>query len=248
VCEENTITLLSGWWFDAEKVEESGVEVSSATEVFPCLNPFACVTDVKNVSVSCSTGYMGVLCGACDLKGQGYMRSGQLCRECGSLAYNIVFVSGLALVGVAYILYVIAFQDFSSTESDQRPVVIKITMSFCQMLTVLGVFKARGTALFNELVQRPAAIVGGGVSSALPLKCLLNSQIYGSFMLNMATPILACIITALLIGPVWIAKRVIEAMRASRPPRQAPKEKVNILCCCRTETLEEWEKKMWTHR
>jgi hypothetical protein len=154
------------------------------------------------------------------------MRSGQLCRECGSLWYNIVFVSGLAVVGVVYILYVIAFQDFSSTESDQRPVVIKITMSFCQMLTVLGVFKARGTALFNELVQRPAAIAGGGVSSALPLKCLLNSQIYGSFMLNMATPILACFVTALLIGPVWIAKRVIEAMRASRAPRQAPKEKV----------------------
>jgi len=247
VCEDNVITLLSGWWFDEEVLERKGVQLTGDTEIFACLNEFACVTDVKNVSVSCSTGYSGALCGACDLEGQGFMRSGQLCRRCDSYIYNIIFVSGMAAVAVVYILYVIAFQDFSSSENDQRPVVIKIAMSFCQMLTVLGVFKARGTAMFNEIVQRPASIVGGGVSSALPLKCLLNSQIYGAFLLNMLTPLLACGVTALLIGPVWIGKRVYEAMRGSRPPRKAPREKFLVLCC-RWEKMEPWETDMWMLR
>ena len=99
-------------------------------------------------------------------------------------------------------------------------------MSFCQMLTVLGVFKARGTALFNELVQRPAAIVGGGVSSALPLKCLLNSQIYGSFLLEYGdTRSSRALLPALLIGPVWIAKRMMRRCvhRAPRDKRQRRK-------------------------
>jgi hypothetical protein len=118
-------------------------------------------------------------------------------------------------------------------------------MSFCQMLTVLGVFKARGTALFNELVQRPASIAGGGISSALPLKCLLNSQVYGTFGVNMLTPILACALTAFLIGPVWLVKRLQEAVLASYPPRRAPLEKVRTICCCRSVKMAEWERKMW---
>jgi hypothetical protein len=137
----------------------------------------------------------------------------------------------------------VAFQNFSTDVNDQREVVLKIAMSFCQMLTVLGVFKARGTALFNEIVQRPASIAGGGVSSMLPLKCLLNSQIYGSFFVNMLTPWLAMFSTGLLIVPVWSCKRVHEAIRASRPPRRAPEEKIRVCCLCRSMRLESWEKK-----
>jgi hypothetical protein len=247
ICESNEITLLNGWWFDSEAVARSGKEVTSETEVFMCLNENSCVVDVVNVTVSCSAGYMGVLCGACNLKGEGYMRSGQICRKCDSFATNVIFVTAMAVIAVAYILYVIAFQDFASTENDQRGVVIKIAMSFCQMLAVLGVFKARGTVLFNELVQRPASIAGGGISSVLQLKCLMNSQIYGTFMLSMMTPIIACTLTAILIGPVWFIKRVQEMLRASYPPRRAPIEKVNVLRCCRKERMEDWEKKLWLH-
>ena len=113
------------------------------------------------------------------------------------------------------------------------------------MLTVLGIFKARGTALFNEIIQRPASIVGGGVSSALPLKCLLNSQIYGSFIVNMATPFIAIAVTAVVIGPVWACKKLQETIRASRPPRRAPVEKVRVCCFCRSKRLELWEQDLW---
>ena len=245
VCEDNEIRLIGSWWFDTELLAATpNLELSSETAMHACLNELACYTDVYNRTVSCNEGYSSVLCGACDLNA-GFMRSGQLCRECDSFAMNVAWVVCLILTGVGYILYVVAFQDFSSTTGDERPVVIKIAMSFCQMLTVLGVFKARGTALFNELVQRPASIVGGGISAALPLKCLLNSQIYGSFILNMTTPLLAIIATSFLIGPVWACKRAHEAIRASRPPRRAPLEKVMICCCCKRAKLESWEKGVW---
>jgi len=245
ICEGNEITLLEGWWFDTEAVARSGKEISGETEIFMCLNPDACATDVGNITVSCNYGYSGVLCGACDLEEAGYMRSGQICRKCDSFLYNVIFVTWMGVIAIVYILYVIAFQNFSAKQNDQRGVVIKIAMSFCQMLTVLGVFKARGTALFNELVQRPASIAGGGFSSALPLKCLLNSQIYATFAVNMLTPIAACALTAVLIGPVWLLKRIQEAVRASYPPPHAPIEKVRVLCCCRTKKMAEWERKMW---
>ena len=245
ICEENKITLLNNWWFDAQKLKDNGnAEVSATTQMLGCLNEFACTTDVRNVTVTCSAGYSGVLCGACELE-NGYMRSGQLCRECDSYLYNVLFVAGLAAHGICYILYVIAFQDFASDAGDQRPVVLKIAMSFCQMLTVLGVFKARGTALFNELVQRPASIAGGGISSALPLKCLLNSQIYGTFILNLMTPPAVALLTALLIVPVWVCKRVQEAERASRPPLKAPRTKINVIACCKQQPVAFAEGKVW---
>ena len=249
ICEDNEITLLDGWWYEGKNgLAQSGEEISGETEVFMCLNELACATDVKNITVTCNEGYIGVLCGGCNLKEENYMRSGQLCRKCDSFLYNIVFVAGMGSIAIGYILYVIAFQNFSSKQNDQRGVVMKIAMSFCQMLTVLGVFKARGTALFNEIVQRPASIAGGGISSALPLKCLLNSQIYGTFVMNILTPIFACALTALLMGPVWIAKRVQEAVLASFPPPRAPIEKIRVLCCCRTEKMASWERKMWMHK
>ena len=244
ICEENELTLLDSWWFDTVALEVKGVEISSETEMFPCLNPLSCIVDQMNRTVSCSDGYSSVLCGACVIERR-FIRSGQLCRECGTFFSNALFVAAMVIGASFYVVYVVAFQDFSSTEGDQRPIVIKIMMSFCQMLTVLGVFKARGTALFNELVQRPASIVGGGFSSALPIKCLQNSQIYGSFLLNMATPFLAACLTAVVIGPIWICKRASESMRASRPPRRAPNEKIKALCCCRRTKMEEWERNTW---
>jgi hypothetical protein len=237
ICEDNEIKLLDGWWYEGRNgFTQSGEEISGETEVFMCLNELACATDVKNITVTCNEGYIGVLCGGCNLKEENYMRSGQLCRKCDSFLYNIVFVAGMASIAIGYILYVIAFQNFSSKQNDQRGVVMKIAMSFCQMLTVLGVFKARGTALFNEIVQRPASIAGGGISSALPLKCLLNSQIYGPFIVNMLLPPLALAGAALIMVPTAIVERHIRNRR-SRSKAPVFKGKFNIPRCLAVHKL-----------
>ena len=59
------------------------------------------------------------------------------------------------------------------------------------MVGVLGIFKARGTKVFNDVIGKASEVGGGSVTSILPIKCLLsaNSDIYGSFLLNMALPV-----------------------------------------------------------
>ena len=64
------------------------------------------------------------------------------------------------------------------------------------MLGVLGIFKAKGTDVFNEVASRPAEVVGGSFTSLLPIKCALNSQIYGPFLITMLLPFVLLIVAA----------------------------------------------------
>ena len=248
ICTENTLTLLPEWWFDQAWVDAGhgrDGELTGDTEMWECLSEDACITDAANVTVTCAEGYYGPMCGACDLHGKGggwgggYMRSGITCRKCDAWWLNIFVVMYMAGTYVNYIFYVVAFQDFAS-ESDQRPVVLKITMSFAQMLSVLGVFKARGTAVFNEVVQRPAKIAGGGVSSIVNLKCFLNDQLYSTFMLDMLTPLIAAGLTIVLIMPVYIIKQVEWAIIHSAPPARPPREVTTLLL--KQRTILGWER------
>jgi hypothetical protein len=74
--------------------------------------------------------------------------------------------------------------SFDRLPGDYSSVVNKILISHLQMLGVLGIFKAKGTAIFNEVVNRPAEIVGGSFTSVLPIKCALGSQVYGAFNMS----------------------------------------------------------------
>ena len=82
------------------------------------------------------------------------------------------------------------------------------------MLGVLGIFKAKGTAVFNDVASRPSEIVGGSFTSLLPIKCALNSQIYGPFILNMSAPPAALIAAAVLMIPKYLLERKIRRARA----------------------------------
>ena len=78
----------------------------------------------------------------------------------------------------------------------------------------MGVFKAKGTAVFNDVASRPSEIVGGSFTSLLPIKCALNSQIYGPFILNMSAPPAALIAAAVLMIPKYLLERKIRKARA----------------------------------
>jgi hypothetical protein len=114
----------------------------------------------------------------------------------------------------------------------------KIAFSFTQMLGVLGIFKARGTKVFNEVMARPAEVVGGSVTSMVQIKCALNSQIYGPFVLNMALPPLIIATAALLLVPKTIAEYYVrrgrgDAAAPGAPPALPPpfKGKYNLPRC-----------------
>jgi hypothetical protein len=118
-----------------------------------------------------------------------------------------------------------------------------------QMLGVLGIFKAKGTAVFNEAALRPAEVVGGSFTSMLPIKCALQSQIYGPFLLTMALPFLLLALAGLLLIPIYLGKK---AMRKKRVGQNAPRFKVRCnlprcIGCCRAmrkpmtaADIEEW--------
>jgi hypothetical protein len=88
------------------------------------------------------------------------------------------------------------------------------------MLGVLGIFKAKGTSVFNEVASRPAEIVGGSVTSMLPIKCVLESQIYGPFILTMSLPFLLITIASLLLVPRAFCEKKLRTQRQGKePPR-----------------------------
>ena len=95
------------------------------------------------------------------------------------------------------------------------------------MLGVLGIFKAKGTDVFNEVASRPAEVVGGSFTSLLPIKCALNSQIYGPFLITMLLPFVLLIVAALLVIPKVLVELL---LRRGRDEEEAPvfKGRMNI--------------------
>ena len=84
------------------------------------------------------------------------------------------------------------------------------------MVGVLGIFKAKGTKVFNELVARPSEIIGGSLTSLLPIKCALQSQIYGTFLLNMTLPLILLVVAALIMIPTALVEKRIREGRGAR--------------------------------
>lgn len=103
-------------------------------------------------------------------------------------------------------------------------------MSHIQMLGGLGIFKAKGTKVFSEWVLIPSAVAGGSITSALAVKCVLGSQIYAPFILNMALPPAGLGIAGLLMIPTAVIERCV---RRKRRQGSAPvfKGKFNIPRC-----------------
>ena len=78
------------------------------------------------------------------------------------------------------------------------------------MLGVLGIFKARGTKVFNEWIGKTSQIAGGSLTSMLAIKCILGTQVYGPFLLNMALPFIIAILLFIVIIPTTFFRRLCE--------------------------------------
>jgi hypothetical protein len=123
--------------------------------------------------------------------------------------------------------YFVVRHSFAASQGDYSATVQKVMISHLQMLGVLGIFKARGTAVFNDVVNRPAEIIGGSFTSMLPVKCALQSQIYGPFLLNMSMPLIMLALAAVILIPKALGER---CMRERRKGHEAPpfKGKLNL--------------------
>ena len=257
ICKESVLTIMPNWWFaplDDLNINGERPMLDYTVPLWACLNEECCIAGVEIVdtqgkgdvtyhSVTCAEGYYGPLCGACDVK-LDYLRSGTGCKKCWHYVLTYIAAGGMGLGLVGWLFWVVAFQDFSTEQGDHTGIVFKTLMSFCQMLTVLGIFKARGTALFNSVVRQPAQIVGGSLTSALPLKCIMKSQLYGGFVINIFTLPGMAAVTMLIIAPVWVGKVVYSRYIAGTPLPAAPT--TTRTSCCRTRLTTKWERKKWT--
>ena len=126
--------------------------MNESTSFFPCINPIACrnisyvpvggIYDINasasaqaegrfNYSVTCETGYSGILCGAC-AKGYGEttFASALTCSTCPDPALNIVLV-------VAFLLFVIALVVFivQKKMKKNRASLTRIMLTFLQFMS-----------------------------------------------------------------------------------------------------------------
>ena len=246
-CEDNTVVVLSNFWF--ARIANARNKIDESVAVFACLNDVCCAPplpiDAAQKEVTCNKGYRGVLCGACERE-RGYIRSGQGCVLCWALLWNVAVALAMAIAMIAVLVFIIAFKNFEPKLGEYHTVIAKMIMSYCQMLMVLGIFKARGTQLFNDITQRPAEIVGGSLTSAFPLKCLMGSSLYGPFLLNMLTPIIVGVACGLILVPVWVCKVVERRKRAALPAPHAPAVKRDATKCgCPKRALTLWEREQF---
>jgi hypothetical protein len=162
--------------------------------------------EAESLSCNSKKGYFGPLCGACDRdndRGGGFFtRSGALCAQCWDDVGSYFAVLGLIVLLLIGMCHLVLRHSFNRAVGDYSATVQKIAMSHLQMLGVLGIFKARGTKVFNEVLSRPAEVLGGSLTSMLPVKCAMKSQIYGPFIMNMAAPPILVSIAVLMIIPM----------------------------------------------
>ena len=208
-----------------------------------------------------------------------FTRSGSGCVQCWADWENWLAFLAMGLVLLLGLVYIVSRHSFAAEPGEYAATVQKLAIShlqvcvitrrdlanlICQrcspslaapssscsqMLGVLGIFKARGTAIFNDVASRPAEVVGGSVTSMLPIKCALQSQIYGPFLLTMALPVLLLTVAGLLLIPKSFGEK---AMRKKRVGQDAPRFKVRFnlprcIGCCRAmrkpmtaADIEEW--------
>jgi hypothetical protein len=258
---------MENWWFPPIA---DGKIFDEDVQMIECLNEKSCnqpsYDETGEVAtppreVTCRTGYTGVLCGVCETS-KFYIRSGRMCRQCDEYdqyigkgmhgLLNWVLTGGMLLVVLGWLIYIVAFHNFEIMRGDHRSVVLKIIMSFCQMLSVLGIFKARGTAMFNEIMRQPADLAGGGISGASFLKCSLNSvypgisQLYVNFTINMLTLPGVAILTGIVILPIGLVKAILRRRRQAMKIGDPPLRKRDWKRCCRRRPTTPWERLKWT--
>ena len=75
-------------------------------EVFtPCFRPESCLGGSETDPLgTCAEGYRGILCNDCEA---GYSRSGLECSECPGLFWNAVIFSGLMIILVLVIMFLV---------------------------------------------------------------------------------------------------------------------------------------------
>ena len=171
------------------------ITFDASTVLYACDQAHAC--RVSNVSrlYSCAEGYTGPLCRACDAALQ-YAKSGSECLRCWPDWVLVLFLVVAGLLLLCFMLYMALVRN--SAAPSELTIYVRMILSFVQMLSSLGQFKAKATQTIQAIFG-VTDTVGGTLFSFPPMECLFRMPYYTRFGLTVSLPVLvgvSIIITA----------------------------------------------------
>ena len=184
-CTSGALSLLPGFFpANVDLWLSPAARLTDDTMLYPCWTEEACTTtNLSRGSLPCSEGYTGPLCGVCD---QGKVRSGNSCVACWPTWASVLTLLLAITVVVAFLAYVAVFQTHKSAVSHGK-VILRMVLSYTQMLSALGIFAARATEAFRSAMGITDAI-GTSAFQLVPFQCLFPMSFYTSFGLTIALP------------------------------------------------------------
>ena len=184
-CNGGTLHLLPGyfpantraWLSPAARLKED-------TVLYPCWIEEACTKDnVTRESLPCAAGYQGPLCGICT---GGRVRSGGSCVDCWPTWASVLTVLVVAAAVIGFLAYVAVYQTHKSAASHGKAL-LRMVLSYTQILSALGIFAARATDAFRSLVGI-TDVVGSSIFQVVPFQCLFPMGFFTRFALTIALP------------------------------------------------------------
>ena len=187
-CAAGRLALQPGF-FPANTAHLQGGGAASAALTgeavfYECWNDEACTLNTTAQTIACSDGYSGPLCGVCE-EDAGYVTAGTACVQCWPEYANILFLAAVMVLALVVLTYVAAFQRVK--EATAPKIILRITLTYIQMLSSLGMFRAQATSTVRSMIGATEA-VGSSVAAAPPVQCLLRLSFYGRFALSVALP------------------------------------------------------------
>ena len=146
-----------------------------------------------------------------------YVRSGKVCMECWPSGLNVSMLSMIVMALLVGLTYIAAFQSF---EESPRKVILRILLTYIQMLSSLGLFQAQATRTFREIFG-VSETIGGSFVSAPPLQCVLRLSYYMRFGFNMGLPFMMVPLSVVFAGTVMLCRSCFSKCRSTRKRSQA---------------------------
>ena len=156
--------------------------MSEATILYRCDVKGSCLVSNHSALYFCAQGYEGPLCGVCS---DGYAKTGLYCSECWPQWVSSAVIS-MAVILILLILSYIALFRKTSKPSAWK-IILRITLSYIQMLSSLGQFRAKATETVQQIFGLADA-VGNSVFGTGPIHCTFGLPYYGRFMLSILLP------------------------------------------------------------
>ena len=177
--------------------------MTDETALYPCDITEAC--GVMNKSVGgyyCSAGYSGPLCGVCE---KGYSKAGLYCSECWPPWLSITVITLFASAAFVALGYIALFRK--TTKPAPWKIIFRMALSYAQMLSSLGQFKAKATEMVQQALGMADA-VGNSVFGTGPFHCVFGMEYYSRFVLSISLPFIVGAMVVLIATGGLIFRRI----------------------------------------